>query len=114
MTDAHAVLDDLRTAYQGARGQRDRTAVYAQMAAPPRTCRYCGKHWNPWPGSRLDGHTRCMVTVEFCRWLLERTETIARPTQRQIADHLGVSHQILRRWVRIGMDARDQERKRCA
>lgn len=103
-----AVLDDIRIAYQLARAHCDRTAVYAPMAAPPRTCRFCGKHWNPWPGSLLEGHTRCMVTLDFCVYLLERQHRLAIPTQRQIADHLGVTHAILRRWTRAGMDERER------
>jgi hypothetical protein len=66
--------------------------------APPRTCRYCGKHWKRWAGSKLDGHAACMVTEDFKTHL---SEILCSPTvsYRGIADAIGVSPSVIRAWA---------------
>ena len=67
-------------------------------AAEPNTCRYCGKHWRQWAGSKLDGHAACIVTEDFKRRLVEllRSPTV---TYRMIADTIGVTPDVVRSWT---------------
>ena len=66
--------------------------------ATPNTCRYCGQHWRRWAGSKLDGHSACVVTGDFKRDLgdLLRSPTV---TYRAVADAIGVTEAIVRSWV---------------
>ena len=66
--------------------------------APPNTCRYCGKHWRRWAGSKLDGHSACIVTADFKKHLgdLLRSSTV---TYRAIADAIGVTEAVVRSWT---------------
>jgi hypothetical protein len=66
--------------------------------ADPKLCRYCGKAWRKWPGSRLDGHAACIVTADFKQQLKEflRPATV---TYKQVADAIGVSESVVRSWT---------------
>lgn len=66
--------------------------------ADPNTCRYCGKHWRKWAGSRLDGHAACIVTEDFKRELCEilRAPSV---TYQVIADAIGVTPSVVRSWT---------------
>ena len=66
--------------------------------APPRTCRYCGKHWKRWAGSKLDGHAACIVTEDFKEHLSEilRSPTVS---YQEIADAIGVTPSVIRAWT---------------
>jgi len=62
------------------------------------TCRYCGKHWRQWAGSKLDGHAACIVTEDFKQHLVEilRSPTM---TYRKIADTIGMTPAVVRSWT---------------
>lgn len=66
--------------------------------ADPDTCRYCGRHWRKWSGSKLDGHARCIVDGGFKRWLrdLMRDPALTYP---KIAEVIGVTPGIVRSWT---------------
>jgi hypothetical protein len=66
--------------------------------APPLTCRYCGKHWKRWAGSKLDGHAACIVTDDFKEHLSEilRSPTVS---YQEIADAIGVTPSVIRAWT---------------
>lgn len=65
---------------------------------PINTCRYCGKHWRLWTGSKLDGHAACVVTEDFKRRVGEllRSPTV---TYSMIAETIGLTPSIVRSWT---------------
>lgn len=65
---------------------------------PPNWCRYCGKPWRMWRGSRLDGHAACYVPRAFYREL--RTFLTSHPevTFGDVAIALDVTIAVVRRW----------------
>jgi hypothetical protein len=67
-------------------------------SAPPLTCRYCGKHWRRWTGSKLDGHAACIVTDDFKQKLSEilRSPTVS---YQEVADAIGVTPSVVRAWA---------------
>ncbi len=94
--DASSLRDEFHIAKmiasQGARWCAD------DPGAEPDTCRYCGKHWRRWAGSKLDGHSACIVTDDFKKRLSQimRSPQI---TYRAIADAIGVSPSVVRSWT---------------
>jgi hypothetical protein len=62
------------------------------------TCRYCGRHWRRWAGSKIDGHAACIVTDDFKRRLviLLRSPTV---TYQAIANAIGVTPAVVRSWT---------------
>ena len=64
----------------------------------PDLCRYCGKYWRQWAGSKLDGHAKCIVDDEFKRWLRELLRDPAM-TYGRIADAIGVTAVVVRSWT---------------
>ena len=67
--------------------------------AEPNTCRYCGKHWRPWFGSKLDGHSKCIVTEDFKRRLGEILRSSPLMTYTTIAAAIGVTPAVIRSWT---------------
>lgn len=63
MLDAIALRDAYRHSNMVA-SQRARWCS-GYPGAEPNTCRYCGRHWRQWTGSKLDGHAACIVTEDF-------------------------------------------------
>ena len=66
--------------------------------AEPDTCRYCGKRWRRWVGSKLDGHAACIVTEDFKQHvaaLLRAPEV----TYQAIGDAIGVTPSVVRSWT---------------
>lgn len=61
-------------------------------------CRYCGKRWLPFAGSRLDGHAACIVDEAFKRRVGEilRLPTV---TYAEVAEVLGVTSGVVRSWA---------------
>jgi hypothetical protein len=66
--------------------------------AEPNTCRYCGRYWRQWAGSKLDGHAACIVTEDFKQHLstLLRSPEV---TYLAIADAIGVTPSVVRSWT---------------
>lgn len=66
--------------------------------ADPHTCRYCGRHWRKWTGSKLDGHAACIVTDDFKLRLVDvlRSPSV---TYQAIADVIGVTPAVVRSWT---------------
>lgn len=67
--------------------------------AEPDTCRYCGKHWRQWAGSKLDGHAACVVTDDFKRQLAELLRSSPHVTYKAIADAIGMTASVVRSWT---------------
>jgi hypothetical protein len=67
--------------------------------APANTCRYCGRHWLKWFGSKLDGHASCVVTDDFKQILHDRVWHAADITIVAAATALGVSESVMRSWI---------------
>lgn len=90
----------LRDAFHIARMIASQGACWSadDPGAAPNTCRYCGKHWRRWAGSKLDGHSACIVTADFKKHLgdLLRSSTV---TYRAIADTIGVTEAVVRSWT---------------
>jgi hypothetical protein len=66
--------------------------------AEPNTCRYCGRHWRQWTGSKLDGHAACIVTEDFKRELVELLRS-PQVTYKAIAEAIGVTPAVVRSWT---------------
>ncbi len=66
--------------------------------ADPDKCRYCGRLWRRWAGSKLDGHAACIVTDDFKRWLLEILRS-PRVTYVAVAEAIGVTPSVVRSWT---------------
>lgn len=88
-------LKTLHDAYVAARTETNATA--ALRSDVDATCRYCGKYWCKWPGSKLDGHAQCVVTPAFKQLAcsIYRDPTI---TTRDMANALGVTEAVIRSW----------------
>lgn len=97
-----AALDDLLAAYRAARAATNARAG----AAEADHCRYCGLHWIPWAGTKLDGHASCAVTLAFKEQLLAWSESDTTLTHTRLADALGVGIGTIRKWVLDAMKAR--------
>ena len=95
-TDFSSKLVDLRTVYDADRDDRMRNALHPSEC-PAGICRYCGKHWRHWAGSKLDGHAQCMVSFSFKQHLaaLLFNSTVS---FQVVADALGVSQSTVRAW----------------
>lgn len=103
MIDVHALRDEFRFSNMSA-SQRARWCS-GHPGAEPNTCRYCGKHWRQWAGSKLDGHATCVVTPDFKRQLVDLLRASPGMTYGTIADAIGVSIAVVRSWtypIRIG------------
>ena len=66
--------------------------------AEPNTCRYCGRHWRQWAGSKLDGHAACIVTKDFKQHLIELLRS-PEVTYASIANVIGVTPAVVRSWT---------------
>lgn len=71
----------------------------------PGVCRYCGQPRCAKLRSTLDGHARCIVTVEFMRLVREVLESDATVTYDAIAESCGVTQTTVRRWYQAALDA---------
>lgn len=95
-----ATLDQIRDRYIAARRSQAQRARWdsSDPGAQPNTCRYCGRHWRKWTGSKLDGHAACIVDDDFKRWL---REVISAPelTYAVVADALDLTVAIVRSWT---------------
>jgi hypothetical protein len=67
--------------------------------AEPNTCRYCGRHWRQWFGSKLDGHAACIVTSDFKLRLAEILRSSPGVTYATIASAIGVTPAVVRSWT---------------
>jgi hypothetical protein len=67
--------------------------------ADPKLCRYCGRHRQTYPGSKLDGHAACIVTDDFKHQLSELLRTTPTVTYEALAAAIGVSSSVVRSWT---------------
>lgn len=102
MTQAPLCLDGiaLRDAFRLSNLAASQRALWCSgyPGAEPNTCRYCGRHWRQWTGSKLDGHAACIVTDDFKRQLVELLRS-PQVTYKVIADAIGVSQAVVRSWT---------------
>jgi hypothetical protein len=91
-------LVELTREYARDRERTDRTAKFLAIAAPPNTCRYCGKFWKQWAGSKLDGHTQCIVTPTF-KHVVSVVLRSAKIRNQDVALALGVTTSVVRSWA---------------
>jgi len=66
---------------------------------PLGTCRYCGRSWQKWARSKLDGHAACIVTEDFKHHVGTVLKASPRLTYAMIAKLLGVTSGIVRSWA---------------
>jgi hypothetical protein len=64
----------------------------------PATCRYCGKHWKAYAGSKIDGHAACIVTEDFKQVLYQAIRSSS-VSYQAIADAFGVTPSVIRSWT---------------
>lgn len=95
------VLTELQDAYVADRAEVQRAALLPS-ATPLDTCRYCRRRWQKLHGSRLDGHSLCVVSEEF-RTRLHRLMCDPKLTYSAVAKALGVTIAVVRAW-RIAAD----------
>ena len=90
-------LDELRDEYYAARARTARKAKYAadDPGMPLDTCRYCGRFWKRWAGSKLDGHAKCLVDERF-RFLMRTCTVNPQLTYEKIGDAIGVTISVVR------------------
>lgn len=90
----------LRDAFRHSNMTKSQRALWCAgfPGATPNTCRYCGKHWRQWAGSKLDGHAACIVTEDFKEHL---REILCSPhvTYQLLANAIGVSTSVIRSWT---------------
>jgi len=94
--DAVKLRDDFHWSHNAA--SRCARWCAAFPGAEPNTCRYCGKHWRQWRGSKLDGHAACFVTKEFKQELVDLLRD-PRVTFKAIADAIGMTPAVVRSWT---------------
>ena len=97
MIDATALRDAFRLSNMMA-SQR---ALWCRdyPGAEPDTCRYCGRHWRQWAGSKLDGHAACIVSDDFKHQLAEALRSSPGVTYQAIASAIGVTPAVVRSWT---------------
>lgn len=93
-----AGLVDLQREYSAARKRVSKSAKYAADRVPPDTCRYCGRMWKLWAGSKLDGHAACIVDERF-KYLARTALVDPRVTYNDVALAIGVSPSVVRSWT---------------
>lgn len=94
-------LADLAAAYGDARSR-----PIAGAEDVPDRCRYCGRWWRPWSGSKLDGHASCVITEAFKQQLLETLDRNPGLQLRAVAEALAVTIASVRCWVSDARAAR--------
>jgi hypothetical protein len=94
--DAAALLAE----YQAARLLAQQQACWDEgdPTRPLKSCRYCGKTWQPFAGSRLDGHAACLIGEGFKQRVgdLLRLPTV---TYAGVAEALGITSGVVRSWA---------------
>lgn len=90
----------LRDAYRFSNMSASQRALWCSgyPGAEPNTCRYCGKHWRQWAGSKLDGHAACIVTEDFKQQLVDLLRS-PNVTYKAIAAAIGVTPAVVRSWT---------------
>jgi hypothetical protein len=89
------LLDGLAYAYAEARADQ----LEHSEADEADRCRYCGRSWIRWAGSKLDGHAVCTVTKAFrARLLGDMTSARGELTYDVVASKLGVSEATVQAW----------------
>ena len=93
-------FDELRDAFDAAKSFASQRARWAadDPSLPPNTCRYCGRRWQRWAGTRFDGHAACIVPGEFKQRLRELLQSPL-VTYEAVAKALCVSDPIVRSWT---------------
>lgn len=64
------------------------------------TCRYCGRRWQRWAGSSLDGHAACIVTEDFKKRVKRLLVSSPAITYASLAAAIGVTPSVVRSWTR--------------
>lgn len=109
---AHAeVLAELASGYHVSLAVASMRARYPDSPdVPAYTCRYCGKHRAAWFGSKLGGHAKCVVTVDFMLRVLDVLEQHPTLTMAELAAHLDITLATLRAWNTRALDERARHR----
>jgi hypothetical protein len=92
--------DELREEFHLAQLVASQQARWAlgDPGAPEDLCRYCGRPWRAWPGSRLDGHAACIVGEDFKRSVGDFLRS-PRVSYAAVARALGVTPGVVRSWA---------------
>ena len=96
---ARARIRDLTERYHAERSRVVSTAMLSTPTGRQDACRYCGRKWTQWVGSKVDGHVQCLVSPEFKRLVREVWNSDPLITSNRIADALGVTVSVIRAWV---------------
>lgn len=92
-------LDELPEAFAAARVTASTAAIYPRASTPRNTCRYCGRFWKAVPGTRIDGHARCVVGVAFQHAVHELRWNDPALTRHRIGEVCGVSSSVVSAWT---------------
>ena len=96
---SRARIADLTERYHAERARVVSTALLSTPTARQDACRYCGRKWTQWVGSKVDGHVQCLVSPEFKRLVREVWNSDPMITSNGIAEALGVTVSVIRAWV---------------
>lgn len=92
-------LDELHDEYKASRARQNAKAKFpSETAAGADTCRYCGRFWRKWTGSKLDGHAKCLVDERF-RFLMRTCTVNPQLSYDKIGQRLGVTVSVVRCWA---------------
>ena len=91
-------LVELQQEYRHARARTDKAAKFKPADCPREVCRYCGRWWRIWKGSKLDGHAACIVDERF-KFLVRTKLSNPRVTYRDVGLAIGVSASVIRSWT---------------
>jgi hypothetical protein len=96
---ARSRLTDLTERYHAERARVVSTAMLTSPTGRQDACRYCGRKWTQWVGSKTDGHVQCLVGADFKRLVRAVWNSDPMVTLGTIADALGVTTAVVRAWV---------------
>jgi hypothetical protein len=88
----------LRNDFYLSQAKASERAEWSVKDCPANKCRYCGKPWRVWAGSKLDGHAKCIVTEDY-KQTLRVLLSSPKVTYQEVADVIGVSSSVLRSWA---------------
>jgi len=94
-------LDSLRDAFRLSNMTASQRAKWCggDPGADPSLCRYCGRRWLKYAGTKLDGHAACVVTEDFKRQIGDLLRSSPEITFKHVAEAIGVTVAVVRAWT---------------
>lgn len=80
---------------------------------PEGRCPYCKRDWRKICNTKLDGHAKCLVSVEFMAEYAKLVSQNGWLTYQKIGEALGLTVSIARAWFVLDGKRREAERSRA-